>query len=201
MQAQSVLDTGAVTVTLLLRLLGGILNIVLEVVDHWHRSYFISPFSCLVVMLSAGASVPASCHVPFVQLIVMLSAGTSSYASHHAPCPPTPLPPFASCSTGAGCHITPVVVLPPPLVLSTRGLRLATCHCLFSTSPPGCLLFAGWLSCCILSLRLHLVSPFVPPPPHMSILDPPPSFAPAGCCVASYCAAFASRPLVNTAAS
>ena len=131
----------------------------------------------------------------------MLSAGTSSYASHHAPCPPTPLPPFASCSTGAGCHITPVVVLPPPLVLSTRGLRLGTCHCLFSTSPPGCLLFAGWLSCCILSLRLHLVSPFVPPPPHMSILDPPPSFAPAGCCVASCRAASTSRPLVNTTAS
>ncbi len=72
---------------------------------------------------------------------------------------------------------------------------------LLSTSPPSCLLFAGWLSFCILLCRLHLGSPFVVPPPHVSILYPPPSFTPAGCCVASHHAASPSHPLNNMAAS
>ncbi len=49
--------------------------------------------------------------------------------------------------------------------------------------------------------HLHLVSPFVAPPPHVSILDPPPSFAPASCCISSHCTASAPCPLVNTAPS
>jgi hypothetical protein len=68
-------------------------------------------------------------------------------------------------------------------------LRLVMRCRLLSTSPPGCLLFAGWLSCCISLHRDHLMSPFVMPPPHVSILYPPPSFALAGCHVESRCAA------------
>jgi hypothetical protein len=95
----------------------------------------------------------------------------------------------------------PVVMTPPHFILSTRRLCLAThCH-LLSTSPPVCLLFAGWFSCCILSCRLHLASPFAGLLPHVSTLVLPPSFAPAGCCIASHGAASASCPLVNTAAS
>jgi hypothetical protein len=63
---------------------GDILIVVLAIVDHQHRSYFISPFFRLVVMLPTGVSVSASWHVSFVQLIVMLSVSTSSSASHHA---------------------------------------------------------------------------------------------------------------------
>jgi hypothetical protein len=84
------IDTGAVTVTLPLWLPGGVLIVVLAFVDHWHRRSFISLFSRLLVVLSAGALVPASCHVPFVQLIVMMSVGASSTASHHAACPLMP---------------------------------------------------------------------------------------------------------------
>ncbi len=87
-----ILDTGTVTVTLPSRLLGSILIVVLAIIDHWHRSFLISPYSRLVVMLSASASVSASCHVPFVRLIVMFSADVSSFASHHAPCLQTPSP-------------------------------------------------------------------------------------------------------------
>jgi hypothetical protein len=79
----------------------------------------------------------------------------------------------------------------------TCCLCLATRHCLFSTSPPGCLSFAGWLSCCILSRYLHLMSPLIAPPPHVSILNPPPSFALAGCCIASCRTASTSCPLIN----
>jgi hypothetical protein len=77
------IDTGAFTVMLPLRLPGSVLIVVLFVIDHWHRSSFISPFSSLVVVLSAGALDSASHHVPFVQLILMLSAGASSSASCH----------------------------------------------------------------------------------------------------------------------
>jgi hypothetical protein len=60
---------------------------------------------------------------------------------------------------------------PPPLDLLMRCLRLTARRHLLSTSPPGCLLFAGWLSCRILSRR-HLASPFVAPPSQVSILYP-----------------------------
>jgi hypothetical protein len=40
-------------------------------------------------------------------------------------------------------------------------------------SLPGCLLFAGWVSCRTLSCHLHLLSPYIVPLPHVSILDPP----------------------------
>ncbi len=109
------------------------------------------------------------------------------------PCPLMPPLQFASCLP-AGCRVDPVVVPLPPFVLLTRRRLL-------STSPPGCLLFSGWLSCRISLRRLHLASPFVVPPPHVSIIDPLPSSAPAGCCIASCCATSASCPLVNTAAS
>jgi hypothetical protein len=101
--------------------------------------------------------------------------------------------------TLAHCHVAPVVVvLPFPLDLLMCRLHLVTHRRLLSTSPPGCISFAGLLSCCI-SSRCHLASPFVAPPPHVSILYPPPSFALASCCVTSCRAASASRPLVNTA--
>jgi hypothetical protein len=77
-----------------------------------------------------------------------------------------------------------------------RHLCLVPRHRLLSTSPPRCLLFTGRLSCRI-SLCRHLASPFVMPLPHMSILYPPPSFALAGCCVASCCAASTSRPHIH----
>ena len=54
------------------------------------------------------------------------------------------------------------------------------------TSPPICLLFAGWLSRCLLLLCLCLASPLVPQWPHTSILDPPSLFMLAGCGIASY---------------
>ncbi len=92
----------------LLQLPGGILIVVLAVVDQWHKSSFISPFSRLVVVLSTGTLVSASCHVPSVQLIDMLSAGTSSSASHHA----------------SASHGIPLVLVPPPcLCLSLHHSR------------------------------------------------------------------------------
>jgi hypothetical protein len=87
----------------------------------------------------------------------------------------------------------------PPLVLLMHRLCLAM-H-LLSLFPPGCLLFTGWLSCCISLHCLHLAPLFVAQLPHVSILEPLPSFAPARCCIASCRAASASRPLVNTATS
>jgi hypothetical protein len=78
---------------------------------------------------------------------------------------------------------------------------LVTCHHFLSTSSPGCLLFSGRLSCCILLRHLHLASPFIALLPQVSILNPPPSFAPAGCCVASHHTATTSHPLINTASS
>ncbi len=115
-------------------------------------------------------------------------------------CPLTPPLQFATCLP-AGCNVTPDTVPPPLVVLLLLCLCLAIGCCIVSTSPPGCLLFTGRLSCCILLCCLHLASPFIAPPSHMFILDPPPSFAPAGCRVASHCAASAPRLLVNTAAS
>ncbi len=87
------------------------------------------------------------------------------------------MPPLllASCSP-AGCHVTPVVAPPPPLVPSARCLRLlssqhaaclttsrlclATRRRLLSpgTSPLVCLSFDGWFSH-IISLRRRLKCP------------------------------------------
>ncbi len=87
-----------------------------------------------------------------------------------ASCLQTPLLPLASCLP-AGCRVTPVVTLPPPLVLSAcclclsssrhaaclaiSCLRLATCCRLLSpgTSPLVCLSFDGWFSHIISSRR------------------------------------------------
>jgi hypothetical protein len=134
---------------------------------------------------------------------------------------------------------TPIVALPPPLVLLMLRRLLSTDVCLLV-----CLLFTSWLShcpCCRttttscsldapppscnaqlplihfssrlplvcrlvvmlhISLHcLHLVSPCVVQPPHVSILDPPPSFAPASCRAASHRTASASCPLINISAS
>ncbi len=86
---------------------------------------FISPFSCLVVVLSTGALVSASCHIPFVKLIVMLSARASSSASHHT-------------STSHGIPLVLVPPLPPPLVASLMFLSLCLllCHSLSCHLPP-----------------------------------------------------------------
>jgi hypothetical protein len=94
----------------------------------------------------------------------------------------------------------PLDTPPPPLILSTRCLCLATsrlclatpCHLLSArASPLVCLSFAGWFIHHI-SSRRRLKCPS---------LTPVPSFTPAGCCVSSCCAASAYRPLVNTATS
>jgi hypothetical protein len=109
-----------------------------------------SSFSRMVVMLSTGALVPASCHVPVVcrHLILPLSS---------CPLPTDTSPPFSSYLP-AGCCIPPIVTLLPPLVLLMCRLYFAM-HCrLLSTSPPRCLSFSGWLSCGISSCRLHLAS-------------------------------------------
>ncbi len=53
--------------------------------------------------------------------------------------------------TLAQCCIAPVVTPPPPLNLLTSRLHLVMRRRLLSTSSPGCLLFAGWLSCHISS--------------------------------------------------
>ena len=83
-----------------------------------------------------------------------------------------------------------VVLTPPPLVLST----LPPPQPLLFNAPPHLVrwrissrlpLFAGWLSRRLLSRLLRLASPFVAQPPLASILDPPSSLVPAGCCVAS----------------
>jgi hypothetical protein len=131
-------DTGTVTVALPLRLLGSVLIVVLAIVDHRHRSTFNSPFSHLVVVLSAGPSVFASRHVPFNQLIVMLSAGASSSASHHASASPAlvlvPPPTSASCCIPLVPWPLPLV-MPLPLImfLSFGGL---SCCCPPAPQPP-----------------------------------------------------------------
>jgi hypothetical protein len=140
-----VLYTGAVTVTSPSGLPGGILIVVHVNVDHRHGSSFISPFIRLVVLLSAGALFPASCHLPFVQLIVMLSAGASSSTSHWAPCPlmpPLDLPlvcqlvvtsPLLSChhllsfSPHATSALQRAAASCPP-VLPVASCLLAGCH-------------------------------------------------------------------------
>jgi hypothetical protein len=152
-----ILDTVAATVTLPLWLPGSVLIVVLAVVDHWHRSSFISHFSCVVVVLSAGALVPVLYHVRFVQLIVMLSAEASSSASHHTPCLLMPSPPVCllfnrdwllccpcCCATASSCSL---VRLPPP-----------------RDAPPHLVHFSSRLPLdCWLVVMLHLVVP--PPPP------------------------------------
>jgi hypothetical protein len=118
-------------------------------------------------------------------------------AARHFPSPspsPSPLPsPWLSLV----CRLV-VVLTPPPLVLST----LPPPQPLLINAPPPLdrwhissrlPLFAGWLSRLLLSRRLRLASPFVAQPPLASILDPPSSLVPAGCCVASCRTASASR--------
>ena len=100
---------------------------------------------------------------------------------------------FASCLL-AGCCVPPVL---HHHLLSTSQCTTTALQC----AATSCLSFAGLLSCCISSCRLHLASPFFPPPPYLSILDPPPSFALTGCCITSHCAASASHPLANPTAS
>ncbi len=126
-----IVDKGAVAVTLSLQLPGGILIVILAVVNNWHRSSFISPFSCLVVVLSTSISTSASCHIPFIQLMLYCLP---------APHPPpliTPPPLMASflclCPTAsATCHVPPIP-LPQPLAMP---------HLLIMSH-----LF-GWFSCC-----------------------------------------------------
>jgi hypothetical protein len=126
-----IIDTGAVTVTLPSCLPCGVLIVLLAIADHWHRSFFISASSCLVVVLSTGPLVSASYYVSFIQLIVMLSVVASSSASHHA-------------SASHGIPLVLVPPPPPPLVASLLflGLRLLLCLCLSLS------LSFGWLSCC-----------------------------------------------------
>ncbi len=117
-----VVDTGAVTVTLLLRLLGSVLIVILAVVDYWHRSFFISTFSCLVVVLVAGTLFSISHHVPCVQLIVLLSAGAPFSVSHYA------LPLMASLS----CLCPPCLYL---LLCFSCSLAYASCYASTSHRP------------------------------------------------------------------
>ncbi len=103
--------------------------------------------------------------MPFIALLPLLVSQWST-----ASCLQTPPLPLASCLP-AGCCVTPVVALPPPLVLlacclclsssqhaaclATSCLRLATCRRLLSagTSPLICLSFDDWFSHIILLRR------------------------------------------------
>jgi len=99
-----------------------------------------------------------------------------------------------------------VMLMPPPLLLLTRRLRLLTCNlclltplCLLSTgaSPPVCLLFADCMLCCLSPCLRCFTSPYVALLPHLSILYPLMSCrrlhllclslvrTPTGCCDAS----------------
>ncbi len=107
---------------------------------------------------------------------------------------PSPLPPPWLSLV---CQLV-VILTPPPLVLST----LPQPQPLLINAPPPLVrwrisshlpLFAGWLLRRLLSCRLRLASPFIAQPPLTSILDPPSSSAPAGCCVPSCRTASASR--------
>jgi hypothetical protein len=108
-------------------------------------------------------------------------------------CPLMPPLQFDSCLL-AGCCVAPV--LHRCLFLSSQRANSAS-----QRAATSCLLFAELLSCCIFLRCLHLMSPFVALPPHLSIFNLLPSFAPAGCCVTSCRAAYASCPLINAAAS
>jgi hypothetical protein len=78
----------------------------------------------------------------------------------------------------------------PPLILSTRRLRLKTSrhHLSAHASSLVCLSFVGWFSHIIL-LHRCLKCPSLTPP----------SFTPSDYCISSCCAASTYHPLVNTA--
>ncbi len=121
------------------------------------------PFTSLcVVFCHAASTSPCRLYNPLPHSLSSQQSTTS--------CLQTPPLPLAS-SLPAGCHVTPVVPPPPPLVLSARclrlsssrhaaclatsHLRLATHHRLLSpgTSPLVCLSFDGWFSHIISSRR------------------------------------------------
>ncbi len=130
------------------------------------------PFTSLRVVFCCAASTSPSC---------LYDAPPHSLSSQRstASCLQTPPLPLASCLP-AGCHVTPVVAPPSPLVLSacclclsssqhaaclaTSRLCLATPHCLLSpgTSPLVCLSIDGWFSH-IISSRCRLKCPSLTP--------------------------------------
>jgi hypothetical protein len=108
-------------------------------------------------------------------------------AARHFPSPsplPSPLPsPWLSLICRLVVVLTPLPLvlstLPPPQPLLINALPPLVRWRISSRLP----LFAGWLSRRLLSRRLRLALPFVAQPPLASILDPPSSLVPAGCCV------------------
>jgi hypothetical protein len=104
---------------------------------------------------------------------------------------------------------SPLMVVASPLLLRCHlhsfSLDMPPLPC---DAPSPVVHFSSWFPLvCRLVVMLHYVAPppppvpYVAPPPHVSILYPLPSFALAGCHVASCSATSASHPLVNTAAS
>ena len=118
-------------------------------------------------------------------------------AARHFPSPSLSPSPSPSPWLSLVCRLI-VVLMPPPLVLSTLPPPQPL---LINALPPldrwrissRLPLFAGWLSRLLLSRCLRLASPFVAQLPLASILDSPSSLVLAGCCVTSCRTASASR--------
>ncbi len=142
---------------------------------------------CIVLLrLSCLPTANLGVRFPFTSLRVIFCCATSTSPCRLYDAPPhslssqrstasclqTPPLPLASCLP-AGCHVTPVVTPPPPLVLSARCLRLSSSQhaaCLTTsrlrlatrrrllssgTSPLVCLSFDGWFSHIISSRHCH----------------------------------------------
>jgi hypothetical protein len=150
-------------------------------------------------MLSPGASVPASCHIPFFQLIVMLSAGISSSASHHVSCPLAPplhlplvcqlvvaLPlllcrrplsffqPAASASRHATASCPHLLLVASCLLAGCHDASrraTTTLHHLLSHHRLTCPSLTPYLHLHWLVVALHLVA--LPPPPVLLSTPPP----------------------------
>ena len=107
--------------------------------------------------------------------------------ARHFPSPsPSPSPLLLPPPQKSLVHWLVDASMPPPLVLSTLPLLLKTpieapsplvLWCLSSCMP----LVRRLVVASSVIMRLRLKSPFIEQPRHASILDPPSSFAPAGC--------------------
>jgi hypothetical protein len=126
--------------------------------------------------------------------------------ARHFPWPlPSPLPLLSPpLQKSLVCRLV-VASMPPPLVLSNLPLLLKTpieapsplvLWRLSSRLPLVCRLVVA----SSVIMRLRLASPFVEQPHHVSILDPPSLFVPAGCSVSCCCRRHRLRPSSSAAA-